>query len=235
MKILEVKGVSKYYSDGRRKIKALDNISFSIDEPQVLAVLGPNGAGKTTLLRIISALLDCSEGKVFLFGKSPHDFSLRRRVSFLCEDFVIPEFLKVKEVFKIVSGLKGTGGLDKGFYLFEDWQGIENKSIGELSAGTKRMLQIAISLWGGPEILVWDEPTVFLDIPTKLKFANLLKILKDQGRTLIISSHILSEIEKLCHRAIFLNEGKILKILESQEIEEFPSLEEAFIRFYELN
>ncbi len=221
--ILKIENLRKSY----KKIEVLKGIDLEIKESEIFGILGPNGAGKTTTLKIILGLTQFDDGKVEVLGSAPQDPKIKEYIGFLPEEFCIPGFLKVKEALNFYSKIKRADS-DLDFFIEEFClKPILNKPLGDLSQGQKRLIQIIVSLLGKNKLLIWDEPTVFLDLPTRKK---VLRILEERFKqtTMIISSHILSEIEKLCDRVCFIKEGKILKMLTKTELKEFESLESAF-------
>lgn len=230
MIVIRVENLKKTYQKG--KIVALDNLSFSVRRGEIFSILGPNGAGKTTALKILAGIIDKDSGRVNIEGRNPGDFSLKKEISFLPENFILPSFLKVKEVIDIVCKIRRSNVNNR---LIDDFslEDILDEKIRDLSQGKKRILQIVLSLIGEIKIFIWDEPTVFLDVPTKNKFIEIVRRLKEGNKTIIISSHILSDIERLSERALFLKEGRSLRILSREEFKDFGNLEEAFLRFYE--
>ena len=222
--ILSVENLSFSIKKGDRKIYILENINFSIRKGEVFCILGPNGAGKSTLLKFISLSLPVSEGRIYFYEKES--------ISFIPEELCLPNFLRVRDVLKLVKIVYKDVNLDviKHFSL----ENLMSKKIFQLSQGQKRTLQIALSLFKDSSLFIWDEPTVFLDISFKEKMKKIINSLKLQNKTVIISSHILSEIEKISDRALFLDKGKIVKILNKEEFKDFGNLEEAFKLFYEV-
>ncbi len=221
--IVSIENLKKKY----KNTEALKGINLNIEEGEVFGILGANGAGKTTTLKIILGLTNFDEGKVKIFGSEPSEWKIKEYIGFLPEEFCTPSFLKVKEVLSFYSKIKRVySELD--FFIEEfSLSEILSTPLSNLSQGKKRLIQIIASLLGKNKLLIWDEPTVFLDLPTRKK---ILKVLEEKfkGATLIISSHILSEIEKICDRVCFMKEGKILRVLNKKDLADFDSLEVAF-------
>lgn len=193
------------------KLHALQSITLSIEQGDITAIVGPNGAGKTTLIKCILGLVKADEGILAIGGHRLNgEWSYRKDIGYMPQIARFPDNLTVKEVFNLVKDLRGTPDttddeLITGFHLEKEL----NKKIRTLSGGTKQKLSAAIAFLFNPKILILDEPTAGLDPVSSSHLKD--KIIKEKanGKTIILTSHIMSEIQELSDRIIFLLEGKI--------------------------
>lgn len=227
MTILTVENISKNYGN----IQALKQVNFSVPSACVFGILGPNGSGKTTLLGIIMNVLKASSGTYKLFEEDATD-DHRRRIGTLLETPNFYHYLSAVENLKITAAIKGHG--------VEDIQSIletvnlwhrKDAPFSSYSLGMKQRLAIAGALLGNPEVLVFDEPTNGLDPVGIAEIRDLIKKLSLQGKTIIMASHLLDEVEKVCtHVAILklgtlITSGHVNEIFVHDDIVELASLD----------
>lgn len=198
--------VCKYF--GQKK--ALDNISLKIKEGEIVGFVGPNGAGKTTTMRLIVGILKPSSGKVFVNGKDPLEKRLETLadIGYLAENNPLYQEMRVVEYLDFIAKIKR----QTDFYYLKKMIGLEEvwyKKIDELSRGYRQRVGLAASFLGKPKILILDEPTSGLD---PLEQEKIRQLIKNFGRkkTVILSTHILSEVEEIANRLIIINQGKIV-------------------------
>jgi sodium transport system ATP-binding protein len=222
--------------------KAVDQLSLTAKPGEIYGLLGPNGAGKTTALRTIATLLKPTAGSVEVcnFDTVKASEKVRENICFLTNEIKLDPQFSPKYMFNFFGRLHGedekiiAARREKLFDYF-GIKDFENKKIEELSTGMKQKASIAVSLVHDPEVVIFDEPTNGLDIVTARNVTDYLKILRDEGKTVIISTHIMSEAEKLCDRiGIIINgikvmEGTLDEILMETKTEE---LEDAFFELY---
>lgn len=209
--MIEVKNLTKQY--GAKK--AVDNISFTIEKGEVVGLLGLNGAGKSTTMNILAGCLAQTEGIAVINGiqtdKEP--LKVKRHIGYLPEIPPLYVDMKVKDYLKFVYELKGIKLKQKEHLSdISDRTGISdvvNRLIRNLSKGYRQRVGLAAALIGDPEILILDEPTVGLDPTQIIEIRNLISDMK-KDHTVILSSHILSEIQAVCERVIVLNRGRII-------------------------
>jgi ABC-2 type transport system ATP-binding protein len=205
--VLEIKNLNKNYG----RIKAVQQLSIQVDEGQVFGLLGPNGSGKTTTLSIISGLLNANSGQYYWFGQEP-SAALRKRVGSLIE---IPHFypyLNLEKNLSIIAKIKGQGENDISRVLDEvDLSNRRKSRFSNLSLGMKQRLGIAAALLGDPDVLVLDEPTNGLDPEGIAEVRDLITQQSIRGKTILMASHILSEVEKVCTHVAILKNGKLLE------------------------
>lgn len=253
--MIEVKNLKKIYKLNKKKMKelktsdsvkiAVNDVSFTAKPGEIFGLLGPNGAGKTTTLRCVATLLQPTEGSATVCGyDSVKDGEMvRDSICFLTNEIKLDEHFSPNYLFDFFCKLHGmeTAEIEKRKEELFNAFGImdfKDKKIEELSTGMKQKASIAVSLCHDPKVVIFDEPTSGLDIVTARGVLDYLKILKDQGKTIIISTHIMSEAEKLCDRiAVIINgkkaiEGTIPEVLEATQTKD---LEDAFFELYKEN
>jgi ABC-2 type transport system ATP-binding protein len=231
--MIKANNLTKYFGN----FCAIDNVSFEINKGEIVGFLGRNGAGKTTLMRIITSYLPATEGKLIIngFNIDTHSLAIRRKIGYLPETPPLYMNMLVKDYLKFAAQLKDIPG-NKEKYQVEkvidecDLKDAQNKVIGTLSKGYKQRVGIAQAIINEPEILILDEPTSGLDPIQILQVRKLIKNLQ-YSRTVIISTHILSEIEQIAQRVLIIKSGKIIadSALESLLNKGQKSLEEVFI------
>jgi ABC-2 type transport system ATP-binding protein len=210
--MIEVESLTKAYGQQR----AVDNISFSVAEGEVLGFLGPNGAGKTTLMRVLTCYFPPTSGKASVAGFDCFADSLevRKRIGYLPERVPLYEDMRVREYLAFVAGIKGMVARDikaKVDQTMADCNvdAVANKLIHDLSRGYRQRVGLAQALVNDPDILILDEPTVGLDPKQITEIRSLIKELAGK-RTVILSTHILPEVSMLCGRVIIINDGKLV-------------------------
>ena len=232
MSILKVDNLSKDYG----KIKALQNISFHVPEGSIYGILGPNGSGKTTLLGIIMDVLKSSGGSYQLFDENPAD-SHRKRIGTLLETPNFYHYLSAVQNLKITAAIKNrpVEDIDRVLDVVNLTQRKHSK-FSTYSLGMKQRLAIANALLGDPEVLVLDEPTNGLDPVGIAEIRMLIQQLAQQGKTIIMASHMLDEVEKVCtHVAILkyghlITHGDVNEILSNDDIVEVSSIDVAKLK-----
>jgi len=189
---------------------ALDGVSFCVNRGELFGLLGPNGAGKTTLIRIILDILKPDSGRFELFGRGFEE-GMKERIGYLPEEGGLYRKSSVYECIRYFADLKGRpvsdGTIDawlKQMSLSE----YRNRNVGELSKGLHRKLQFIIAVIHRPELLIIDEPFYGLDPVNKMQIEGLIQDLKKDGMTIIMSTHQMDEVEKMCDRILLINRGK---------------------------
>ncbi len=230
--ILEINHLSKSY----KSIKAIKKLTFSIQEGQAYGLLGPNGSGKTTTLSIISGILKQDSGSFLWFGEEANA-SQRLRIGSLIETPHFYPYLNLERNLKILCEIKKQSYKDIDRVLKETKLYDRRKSkFRTLSLGMKQRLGIAAALLGDPEILVLDEPTNGLDPEGIAEVRETVLKQVRRGKTLIIASHILSEVEKICSHLAILKQGDLLatgsikEILSEEEMIEFSSSDNEMLK-----
>lgn len=210
MSILSINNLTKNYGS----IKALDNVSFDVPAKTVFGILGPNGSGKTTLLGIVMDILKVSGGSYKWAGEQSTD-ALRKKIGTLLETPNFYHYLSAENNLKIAARIKGRGEEDipKVLEMVNLYDRRKSK-FNSYSLGMKQRLAIASTLLGDPDILVFDEPTNGLDPAGIAEIRELIKALNRQGKTIIMASHILDEVEKVCTHVAIIQKG-VLKMVGS--------------------
>ena len=205
--VLSVKGLSKSYG----QVRALNDVSFDVPPGSVFGILGPNGSGKTTLLGIVMDVLRANKGDFFWFDK-PGSPEQRRRIGSLLETPNFYSYLSGKNNLKITQAISGRGikkDIDEVLKQVGLYQR-RNSPFKTFSLGMKQRLAIGAALLGDPKVLVLDEPTNGLDPVGIAEIRNLIVELKEKGHTIIMASHLLDEVEKVCTHAVILKTGNII-------------------------
>lgn len=222
MDVLTLNGVTKYYGS----ICALNNVSFSVPEGSVFGILGPNGSGKTTMLGIVMNIIKASSGSFVLLGK-PGTENMRRHIGTLLETPNFYHYLSAEKNLRIAAEIKGKGLDQINDVLHKvNLYNRKDSKFSSYSLGMKQRLAIASALLGNPDVLVFDEPTNGLDPVGIAEIRELIKRLSEDGKTIIMASHMLDEVEKVCtHVAILkmsnlITAGKVDEVLVNEDIVE---------------
>lgn len=214
--MIEIKNVTKIYEQQ----KALDNVTFKIQTGEIVGLLGPNGAGKSTLMKIITCFIPPTEGEVKVFGHSIFDspMEVRRSIGYLPEHNPLYLEMYVREFLRFAAGIYGKKGQINGQPIEDRVEEMiqltgltpeANKKIGMLSKGYRQRVGLAQAMIHNPQVLILDEPTTGLD-PNQLE--EIRSLIRNVGKEKIVllSTHIMQEVEAMCSRAIIINHGKIV-------------------------
>lgn len=214
--VIHMDQVSKVYRDfwRRPKVTALHDITLEVMPGTVLGLIGPNGAGKSTTLKILLGLLRPSSGTVQILGAAPNDVSIKARIGYLPEESLLPGFMTVTEALHFYGRLFALSGnalssrVDQLITMLK-LDAARHRPIRELSKGTVRRVGIAQALINDPELIILDEPTSGLDPSACRLIKDLILALARRGKTLILCSHVLADVEGVCHRVALLHAGRI--------------------------
>lgn len=219
--MIEVKNVTKKYGD----FLAVDDISFSIKEGEIIGLLGPNGAGKSTTMNMMTGFIEPTEGKIIIDGYdiTKKSKKAKSRIGYMPEGVPLYSDLTVKEFIGYMADLKMVSKVEKKNRIQEvmkqtNLEEVQNKLIKNLSRGYKQRVSLAGALVSNPKILILDEPTVGLDPKQITEIRELIKSL-GKNHTVILSSHILSEVSQICKKVIIINKGKMIAIDTPQNLE----------------
>ena len=215
---LEIKNISKKYNDQ----DALINISFSLKQGDIVGFLGPNGAGKTTLMKIITSTLKQDIGDVIVFGNNTltNEIVTKNNIGYLAENNPLYKEMDVNEYLYFIAELYKTKNKKEIINSLIKKTGLENertKKIEQLSKGFKQRVGIAASLINDPKVLILDEPTTGLDPNQLIEIRNLIKEVGKE-KIVLLSTHILQEIPKICNHIIIINKGKIVENIKMDEL-----------------
>ena len=206
MSILSITSITKFYG----RIRALNNVSFDVPPGSVFGILGPNGSGKTTMLGIVMDVLKASSGSYSWFGE-PASEKQRQRIGTLLETPNFYHYLSGEKNLRIAAAIKGrgTGDIPRVLEMVKLTERKDSK-FSTYSLGMKQRLAIASCLLGDPSVLVLDEPTNGLDPVGIAETRELIRILSRGGKTIILASHLLDEVEKVCTHVAILRRGELL-------------------------
>lgn len=200
---LEVKNINKKY---KNKV-VLNDINFSIQSGEIVALIGKNGAGKSTLINIITKLIQQDSGQSKIFEKEKFD---RNLIGVMMQENISLDRITVKEIIKLTRTYYRNPMSYQAILALSELQNYTNHPMDKLSGGQKRKLQFALTLAGNPDLIFLDEPTVGMDAESRTKFWKHIDELKKQGKTFLITSHYLEELEKVANRFIFLHNQRII-------------------------
>jgi len=209
MNVIETKNLTKYYGE----IKGVENLTFSVKKGEIFGFLGPNGAGKTTTIRTLLGYLNKTGGEAFIFGKNIEEdiVEIKREVGYIPGEFNVYGNLTGKQFLDYFSSLR-----HREMTLLDDLLKIFDlpldRKVKGYSKGMKQMLGIIQAFMDDPEIVIMDEPTSGLDPLLQQKFYEFLQKQKRKGKTMFFSSHILSEVDKICDRIAIIKEGELVAL-----------------------
>jgi ABC-2 type transport system ATP-binding protein len=216
---IKIQNLSKKY----KNVRALNNIDLTINTPAMIGLVGPNGAGKSTLMKILVGQLMATEGEVLVDGVplNKREKYLKERLGYLPQDFGLYEELRVEEYLDYMASLKGIKENKKEeikrVLVMTNLEEKRKLKIKTLSGGQKQRVGIAQAMLNNPELLIVDEPTVGLDPEERIKFRNLFS--EDSiDKIVILSTHIIEDVESICNLIIVINKGKILFVGEPSEL-----------------
>ncbi|MBR6614110.1 MAG: ABC transporter ATP-binding protein [Clostridia bacterium] len=214
--ILEIKGLTKYYG----KILGVEDLSLSLNEGEVFGFIGPNGAGKSTTIRSIMHLINKTAGIVLVNGKefNRNDTSIKEMIGYLPSEVNLYEDLTVKQMLDYHESFYNKDIHKRRCELVERLKLDETKKVEDLSLGNSKKLGIVLAFMHEPKLLILDEPTSGLDPIMQQEFYKLLVEEKKKGTTIFYSTHILSEISKICDRVGIIKNGKLLKVEKIGEL-----------------
>jgi len=231
--MIEIKGIRKSFG----KLEVLKGFDFSLSQGKITAVLGPNGSGKTTLIKSILGLVLPSSGEILVNDKViTNDCMYRSEIGYLPQIARFPENLKVFEIFKLIEEVRNEKGnyneLIDQFDLKDFW----NKKLRQLSGGTRQKVNIVLTFMFNCPLYILDEPTAGLDPIALIRLKELIIREKEEGKTFLVTTHIMSLVEELADELIFLLEGQIYfkgTFVQMLKVEKEKSLEKAIANILE--
>jgi ABC-2 type transport system ATP-binding protein len=222
---IEFREVTKVYRRrlGGTEICALTNVSFEVSPGEVCAFLGPNGAGKTTSISILMGFLYADSGEIRVLGYEPGDVRAKQQIGFVPENFAFYKHLSAEKLMRFHFALSGrqTDGRDNliSDLLFKvKLHGYAGLKIAKYSRGMVQRLGIAQAMLSNPQLLILDEPTSGLDPAGRKEVRDLMALLKAEGKTIFLSSHLLSEVEQICDRVIIVDRGRLVRSGAMEEL-----------------
>ena len=235
---MSVRNLRKRYR--RRDPWAVDDVTFELEAGQAFGLLGPNGAGKTSVVKMIAGLIRPDSGSISLFGSNPGNPAARAELGFAPEDPDFPKFLRAPEVLDYFASLLGLDDAERKRRIPEtlEFAGLEaeRRQVRQFSKGMKQRLGIAQAILGRPKLLILDEPTADLDPMGRRDVRALIERLKQSGVAILLNSHLLSEVERVCDNVAILARGRVLKEgTMSEVVPEGSNLEEVFVQLVEAN
>lgn len=219
MKIISTKNLFKEYpskSFSKDKILALNNLTFEVDSGEIFGLLGPNGAGKTTLVKILLGITFPTKGDVQIFEKEISNEAYKFKVGYLPENHKFPNYMSGEEVLSFFGKLSGmnSGEVKKKsdeYLNLVDMEKWRKTKIKKYSKGMLQRLGLAQSMMNNPELIFLDEPTDGVDPIGRKEIRDILTDLRQQGKTIFLNSHLLSEVELICDKVAILNKGVLVK------------------------
>ena len=228
-------------TDDKLKV-AVNNLSLNAYKGEIYGLLGPNGAGKTTTLRMISTLIKPDSGEILVDNVSVNASAMevRKKIGFLTSELKLESFFTPNYLYDFFSSLYGVDEKvrdERKERLFKkfDIDSFKEVKVGDLSTGMKQKVSLVISLVHDPDIIIFDEPTNGLDVITAKTVTDFLVDLKEQGKTIVLSTHIFSLVEKLCDRVGIIIDGKMVLEKPLNEVIKEKSLEDVFFDIYKEN
>lgn len=205
--IIRVEGLVKDYG----KIRAVDHVSFGIPEGSCFGLLGPNGAGKTTTIEIMEGIGTASEGKV-LFREKEIDRHFRQKVGIQFQSTALPEFITVKETLDLFSAFYPNPRPLEETVALCSLEDILHKDNQKLSGGQRQRMLLGIAILGRPELVFLDEPTTGLDPQARRNFWDLIRRIKAENTTVVLTTHYMDEAQELCDYIAIMDHGKLLEL-----------------------
>lgn len=228
--VIEIRNLSKIYRDfwGRKKVQALNSLSLDVKKGEVFGLLGPNGSGKTTTLKLLLGLLFPSEGSISILGKPATDVEKNERIGYLPEESYLYRFLNAEETLDFYGRLFKMSAADRKRRTAElielvGLQHARRRQLKEYSKGMTRRIGLAQALINDPDLVMLDEPTSGFDPSGTDDMKKLIMKLKEQGKTVVMCSHLLGDVQDVCDRIAILDggdlkvEGRVDQLLKSQD------------------
>ena len=218
MNVIEIKNLTKSYG----KARGITDVSFNVEQGEIFGFIGPNGAGKSTTIRTLLSLIYPTSGSATIFGKDCVKFGpeIKKEIGYLPSEVFYYDNMKVIDLLKYSASFYKKDCSKRIIELAEIMDLDLNKKIDDLSFGNKKKVGIVQGLLHAPKLIILDEPTSGLDPLMQQKFFDLLEEENKKGATILLSSHILSEVQRLCNRVAIIKEGKIIKVEKISTLQE---------------
>ncbi len=231
-KVIEVNGLEKSY----KNLKALDGISFDVNEGEILGLLGPNGSGKSTTINCLLSLLKYDKGSIKLFGQemNPDQYDIKEKIGIVFQDVAVFESLSVRENIDYFCGLYIKDKVKRKKHVQEALELVGITEFAkflpkQLSGGLLRRLNIACGIAHKPSLIFLDEPTVAVDPQSRNNILEGIKELNKQGATIVYTTHYMEEVEQLCDRIIIIDKGTIIASGTNEELKKLVNIEEKVV------
>lgn len=210
MNVIEIKNLTKTYGQAR----GISDISFNVEEGEIFGFIGPNGAGKSTTIRTLLSLIYPTSGSAMIFGKDSVKYApeIKKEIGYLPSEVFYYDNMRVKDLLKYSASFYKKDCTKRIHELAEIMDLDLNKKIDDLSFGNKKKVGIVQGLLHEPKLIILDEPTSGLDPLMQQKFFDLLIEENKKGTTILFSSHILGEVQRLCNRVAIIKEGRLIKV-----------------------
>jgi ABC-2 type transport system ATP-binding protein len=239
--VLEARSLTKYYNH----TLAVKGVSFTIRPGEILGYLGPNGAGKSTTVKMLTGLIEPSDGQIFYRGQTVYDdfTGFQRRIGYVPEEAHLYPHLSGREYLQLVGRLRGLERaqlepkMDEFLRLFGLWDD-RHTPLASYSKGMRQKILLSAALLHDPELLILDEPFSGLDVTSSMVLRRLLRALADAGKMILYSSHVLEVVEKVCSQVLILRKGEVVaydSIDRLRELMSQPSLEGVFAQLAEVD
>lgn len=217
--VIETRNLSKTYRDfwGRQKVRALKSLDLDVQQGEVFGLLGPNGSGKSTTIKLLLGLLFPTSGKAFIFGREANDTSNKERIGYLPEESYLYKFLNGEETLDFYARLFDMTAAQRKERTNELLDLVEltrsrRRQLKEYSKGMTRRIGLAQALINDPDLVLLDEPTSGLDPIATRKMKDIIIKLKEQGKTVVMCSHLLPDVQDVCDRVAILHEGELKEL-----------------------
>jgi len=214
--VVHTEGLTKVFRDfwRRPRARAVDNVSLDVRRGEVFGLLGPNGSGKSTTIKILLGLLHADAGEVRVLGRPPRDVAVKKRVGYLPEESYLYPYLDARETLRFYGALFGLAGAEREKRIDQllEMVGLSHtgrRRVGEFSKGMARRIGLAQALINDPDLVILDEPTSGLDPLGTRQVKDIVRALADRGKTVLLSSHLLADVEDVCDRVSILYGGKV--------------------------
>jgi len=235
-KIFKAEQFAKKHKNLKDKV-AVNNLSFQVNKGEVYGLLGPNGAGKTTTLRMLATLISPNSGEILINGQKLRGDEIRRKIGFLTDELKQEEFFSANYYYHYYGSLYGMTSDEietrkKDIFVRLGIDEFENVPYGQLSTGMKQKVSLAIAVVHNPDIIIFDEPTNGLDIIASKNVMEFLKEMKNDGKTIILSTHIFSIVEDICDRVGILLDGRMSIVLDVKEVLKKSTIEDEFFNVF---
>lgn len=235
--MIEIKNVSKTYNSEKKAIK---NVSFDVNDGEIFAFIGHNGAGKTTMIKSLVGILDFEEGDILINSKSikKNPIECKMEMAYIADNPELYENMSAIDFINFICDMYGTDlnvrkeNIEKYSKMFDIYDNLKD-DISSFSHGMKQKIALIAALAHSPNVLVMDEPFVGLDPKSVYDVKEIMKKMKNEGKTIFFSTHILDVAEKLCDRVAIIKNGSIVKIGKMDEIKGDASLEKVFLELGE--